>query len=107
MSFLLSLYSAVLTRLLKILCLNSATTSELTPTEAVGVEVRDLHVMERPVKPVASPSIELQSKRTDGIASTPELDDNLEKPADIKIDVKSLMSLDFHGKGNTQNSERA
>lgn len=66
-----------------------AATSEPTPTGAVGVELRDLHAVERPVELVASPSIELQSKRTDGIASTPELDDNLEKPADVKVDVES------------------
>lgn len=66
-----------------------AATSGLTPTGAVGVEVRDLHAAERPVEPVASLSIELQSERTDDIASTPELNDNLEKPADVKIDVES------------------
>ncbi|KAK0485142.1 hypothetical protein IW261DRAFT_882250 [Armillaria novae-zelandiae] len=53
------------------------------------LEVRDLHAVERPVEPVASPSIELQSEETDGIASTPELDDDLEKPADVKVDVES------------------
>ncbi|KAK0193717.1 hypothetical protein F5146DRAFT_1032078 [Armillaria mellea] len=65
-----------------------AATPESTPPGAIGVEVRDLHAVERPVEPVASPSIELQFEKTDGIASTPELDDNLEKPADVKVDVE-------------------
>ncbi|PBK75579.1 hypothetical protein ARMSODRAFT_1079798 [Armillaria solidipes] len=66
-----------------------AATSEPPPTGAVGIEVHDLHAVERPVELVASPSVELQSERTDGIASTPELDDNLEKPVDVKVDVES------------------
>ncbi|KAK0450118.1 hypothetical protein EV421DRAFT_1778795 [Armillaria borealis] len=63
--------------------------TEPPPTGAVGVEVHDLHAVERPVELIASPFVELQSERTDGIASTPELDDNLEKPVDVKVDVES------------------
>ncbi|KAG7451129.1 uncharacterized protein BT62DRAFT_399651 [Guyanagaster necrorhizus] len=66
-----------------------AESTSTSVTEVVEVEGRDSHTVERPVQQVASPIIETQSERSDGIASTLEPDHSLEKHIDVEVDANS------------------